>query len=97
MVNTDIHLITILLSKSALPRNFINPQNDTKRVWLGQEKSAQNTATAKTHFYVFRNITEGCQIIFITTKSLSKMLIETKGCFGVLQQSWCINILHAIF
>lgn len=36
---------------------------------LGQEKSAQNTATAKTHFYMFKYITEGCQITFVRTKA----------------------------
>lgn len=52
---------------------------------LGQENSAQNTVTAKTHFYMFKNITEGSQIIFIRIKQLSRILIETKGCLGVLQ------------
>ncbi len=49
----------------------------------GQEKSAQNTATAKTHFYMFKNITDGCQIIFIRTKGPSRIVIETKH-FSVL-------------
>lgn len=37
---------------------------------LGQEKSAQNTATAKRHFHMFKNITPGCQIVFVRTEPL---------------------------
>lgn len=63
-------------------------------VLLGQENSAQNTATAKTHFYMFKNITEGCQIIFIRTKCLSRILIETKDCIGPLQKPLFLYICY---
>lgn len=56
-------------------------------VLLGQEKLTRNTAIAKTHFYMFKNITDGCQIIFIRTKCLSRISMETKGCLGVLQKN----------
>lgn len=38
-------------------RSFALEDSLTKKLY----KSAQNTETAKTHFYIFRNITEGSQ------------------------------------
>ena len=71
--------------KANLAQKLYKSTKWTACCW-GQEKSAQNTATAKTHFYTLKNITRGCQIIFRRTKRLSKSLIETKGCLGVLQK-----------
>lgn len=61
-------------------------KSTTTGVVLGQEKLTQNAAVAKTHFYMFKNITDGCQIIFIRTKCLSRSLMETEGCLDVVQK-----------
>lgn len=52
----------------------------------GQEKCAKNIATAKTHCYMFKNIKEGCQMIFMGTQRQSRIPIETKGCPSLLQK-----------
>lgn len=44
-----------------------------------QEKSTQSATMAKTHYYVFKNITDGGQIILIRANIPSRILMKTKG------------------
>lgn len=87
-------------SETFLSWSFMNPKWPV--CWWARKNRLKNTAIAKTHFYMFKNITDGCQIIFSRTKCLSRVLMKTKDCLGVLHKpcvsiyaiSWAVTLGH---
>lgn len=58
-----------------------------------QEKSTQSATKAKTHYYVFKNITDSGQIILIRAKIPSRILMKTKG----LPRCFCFSAYPPCF